>query len=730
MKTSSATSASIKVVLFTVFLFSSSIAHSQYFEWAFNPYVAYRGIGGKLTGTDMHGNGYFTGSSGFHPHAYKESFAKCYNQKGLLVWSATFEAGGGVLPPPVVYDADADGQHKRYVLLYHNVSAFGPLTLGNIVVNDPYFIVKYNGSTPVRITPLPEKFDQIRTDSLGNLFISNGLKVRRYNRNGVFQWEYVSAFEHQLALDLNKCTYLLGDQEVISLNVNGAVRYTMSIDGHKTIDPQGRLYVSTVSGLRKFGRSGSLIWNRPNISGQPFVTFDGEVFISANGTLSRYNAQANQLIWQVADLDYHKVMAWNGNFFTGGNYNCFNDIVEVCPFSIYSASSFSQISSSQTWVGLFNTISPVPFQAGIYTDEITNVSNPWSVPAFFCGGAAVKVSYNYCTSPGFSLPANTVFSVELSDQNGSFDNALNIGPPNNAIIPDSLPNGTGYRFRVVASLSGVVSYPNTTGTGFSGSDIQIKQNQATISTAGTQSICQGQTVNLTVQMSDPNAMIQWYDETNIIASGNGLNAQTVNSTGTYFARVINYNYVCPVLETDTLQLTVNPKPNPVVTPNGTLTMCQGDSIVLTVSDVDLSVVRWRESGVAVPGAVHPEFTVTAPGNYTARIINSYGCAKASPVVAVQVTCRSLGDIPSSEIRIKAYPNPAITGELVSISGLPDGDYHFNLMDVAGKSIYSVRQTVMQDEQVDMPLNGVTPGLYVMNVTGAKLNFSEKLVVIQ
>jgi hypothetical protein len=102
----------------------------------------------------------------------------------------------------------------------------------------------------------------------------------------------------------------------------------------------------------------------------------------------------------------------------------------------------------------------------IWTDNI-------SLPA--CGNGAVSIPYR---ATGVMDNANT-FTAELSDANGNFSNALVIGSVKtaaggviSAVIPNSLPSGSGYRIRVRSSL------PQFTGMD-NGADLSIT-NRASI----------------------------------------------------------------------------------------------------------------------------------------------------------------------------------------------------------------------------------------------------------
>ena len=77
----------------------------------------------------------------------------------------------------------------------------------------------------------------------------------------------------------------------------------------------------------------------------------------------------------------------------------------------------------------------------------------------------------------------------------------------------------------------------------------------------------------------------------------------------------------------TLNVTVNPLPNALITPNGPTNLCQGESVVLAASGGTGYV--WSNASTTTV------ITVNTSGNYTVTVTNNFGCIKtASQVVTV------------------------------------------------------------------------------------------------
>jgi hypothetical protein len=90
----------------------------------------------------------------------------------------------------------------------------------------------------------------------------------------------------------------------------------------------------------------------------------------------------------------------------------------------------------------------------------------------------------------------------------------------------------------------------------------------------------------------------------------------------------------------TLHLTINQSPSPIITPNGSTTFCDGDSVIL--SSTTASLYQWLLNGNSISGATNSTYVVLNQGNYSVFV--SVGtCSATSPITVV--TVNSLPSIP-------------------------------------------------------------------------------------
>ncbi|MEP7317833.1 MAG: T9SS type A sorting domain-containing protein [Panacibacter sp.] len=231
-----------------------------------------------------------------------------------------------------------------------------------------------------------------------------------------------------------------------------------------------------------------------------------------------------------------------------------------------------------------------------------------------------------CAKDGFNVSyqangtynAGNVFNVQISDATGSFTSPVTIGSfagTGNSIIscalPASVPAGTGYKVRVTST--------NPVVTGITGSDVIIINALPaipTITPSGTTTFCAGGSVTLTSSSA-----------TNYLWS-NGATTQSINVTASGNYSVIVSNASGCTAASNTVTVTVNPKPAPVITPSGVTTnLCPGATVTL---DAGAGYTTYLWSNAATTQSV----LVSTAGNYTVTVSNAYGCNGTSTATNV------------------------------------------------------------------------------------------------
>jgi len=148
-----------------------------------------------------------------------------------------------------------------------------------------------------------------------------------------------------------------------------------------------------------------------------------------------------------------------------------------------------------------------------------------------------------------------------------------------------------------------------------------------ITVNGPTTVCDGDTVTL----SAPLGMARY-----IWSNGDSTRVSRIGRSGDYWVRVFD-NRGCQGYS-DTVSVTVNPKPVARLTIGGPTSVCQGDSVILIAPP---GFVRYAWSN----GATSPAIIARSTGNYFVRVTDTNSCVAPSDTVAV---------------RVNAIPVPTIT----------------------------------------------------------------------
>lgn len=156
------------------------------------------------------------------------------------------------------------------------------------------------------------------------------------------------------------------------------------------------------------------------------------------------------------------------------------------------------------------------------------------------------------------------------------------------------------------------------------------------------SICAGASAYLSLSSSSSSGVsIQWQmNGTDIPGATSSI--YLAANTGSYTVKATNSNGCTTI--SNAISITVNALPNPAVSPLGTTTFCQGDSVTLITGAVSGYTYKWQKDGADIAGATNANYTVNTSGTYRVVVTNAAGCTDSSKSVNVTVN---------------ALPNPLI-----------------------------------------------------------------------
>jgi|GEM_PF-1919715 len=175
-----------------------------------------------------------------------------------------------------------------------------------------------------------------------------------------------------------------------------------------------------------------------------------------------------------------------------------------------------------------------------------------------------------------------------------------------------------------------------------------------IEAMGGETICEGETLTLQVTNPQPNVTYTW-------SNGETGTQTTVTTSGNYFVTSQNGNSCSRT--SDKMAITVLPIAKPTISVDNETTICQGDSIVLTINETGASY-RWSN------GATTKSITVKNSGTYTAYISNGQ-CERASEPIKVTVK-------PNNKIAVSQMGELTFCeGENLTLTVINGGEYLWN-----------------------------------------------------
>ncbi len=278
-----------------------------------------------------------------------------------------------------------------------------------------------------------------------------------------------------------------------------------------------------------------------------------------------------------------------------------------------------------------------------------------TIPALetsYCDGATAAFEFEV----NQNFDANNIFTAQLSDLTGNFENATVIGETHSfssgmmhVTFPSGLTGGNGYRIRIVANSPSITSV--------SSSSFYLRPiPQPYVQESGSLTFCEGESVTFTAQGG---AQYLW-------SNGSQSASITASQTGNY-ALTLTDQYGCA--GTTIKSVVVHSPNNAYIIHVGSTQLCAGESVRLVAYDG----VSYEWSN----GASSQSITVNEAGSYNVTVTNNYGCKKTAS--AIDVTVVPLPDVTmshSGEIEI-------CSGESVTIS-LTEGyeNYFWNTGDAS------------------------------------------------
>jgi hypothetical protein len=160
---------------------------------------------------------------------------------------------------------------------------------------------------------------------------------------------------------------------------------------------------------------------------------------------------------------------------------------------------------------------------------------------------------------------------------------------------------------------------------------------ASISAGGSTTFYQGSNVILTA-LTGTGYLYQWYAN-GLPISGATNNIYIATTTASYYVVVTSSITSCVSTNSNTINVNVIGLPTPVLTANGSTTICSGDSVVLSTNTVpNLPNVQyaWKWNGNIISTNFNSFYIATQPGVYTVEYVNGLVYSNTSNAISIIV----------------------------------------------------------------------------------------------
>ena len=373
---------------------------------------------------------------------------------------------------------------------------------------------------------------------------------------------------------------------------------------------------------------------------------------------------------------WENYVPWGGNYASvpgGFDVDCVSPPAQIAPASQYFCAGGSAVLQANIGAGLtyqwYNGIAAI---AGAVNSTLTvttggnykvRVSNAQGCPRFSDAVLLYPTALPLATiSPATNQLICQGNSINLTANTGGYYTYqwYKNGNIMNGITTKVISVNTSGSYSVqVTNYYGCTKLSNPVAISYA------TQPPSYVTASGSLTICAGSSVTLKTS-TGTGYTYQWYKYGNAI-SGATNRTLDVASAGAYKVQVTNAGGCTK--KSGAKIVSVDSAPPATITPQGPLTFCPGDSVILNANAGPGYSYAWKKYGNIITGATSSSYKAKTAGPYKVIVTNSNGCSKVSQAKTVTIiVCRE--SISAALVETDLFPNPAtdqiqITGENLS-----------------------------------------------------------------
>jgi hypothetical protein len=395
--------------------------------------------------------------------------------------------------------------------------------------------------------------------------------------------------------------------------VSNAIPVTVNPLPNVTVSPVGP--ITLCSGATQVLTANTTTNNTWSVTGQT----GNSITVSTAGNYSLTHTDANGCIGTSNVVNVSVSSAVSADFNYSSATFC-NTGANPTPIVVNAGGVFSS-----TPAGL-NFVSTATGEINLATTLPATYTVTYTTPGA-CGEAqSVQITINAGSNANFSY-ANTVYCKNGTNPSPVFPVGSAAGNFTSSPVGLVFVAGTPGLINLANSTTGTYTITNSVSSSgicpASSATFTVTIEDVVvpvISANGPTTFCQGGSVTLSTNIS-----------TNIMWSDNVTTTPTlvVTQSGSYGMMTQNASGNCTSVS-NVIDVVVNPLPSVSVTPAGPLTICDGQSEVLTSSATSGNV--WN-----VPNQTSNTLSVGAAGNYSVTITDNNNCSATSNIVSVTIT---------------------------------------------------------------------------------------------
>lgn len=287
-----------------------------------------------------------------------------------------------------------------------------------------------------------------------------------------------------------------------------------------------------------------------------------------------------------------------------------------------------------------------------------------------------------------------------------------------------------------ANTAGVYSVTITDSLGCSGSSQPYTLLQSnpvsTISPIGINTICQGDSIQLSTQFVQGNTY-QWFQNGNVITGATATSVYVLDS-GYYQLQIVDS--VSCMATSDSVEVVVSGLPLVTISPAGLLTNFTGNYLPVHATSNSANTFNWYRNGSAMLNANSATINVSVPGIYKVRVTDPSGCTNFSP----SFTLLSISNGPptppdtkrlqmeqlvSDNNLVTVLPNPTHGITTVDLTMVKEKKFDISLKSSTGVLVFNYKN--YKSDQLTIDVSKLSKGVYVLQLTG-DVSIFKKIIV--